>query len=297
MVFLQKKKIKGKNYYYLVRTFRAEGRVIKKEKYIGKERPKDLKFRKLEFQEEIIDNIKDAFNKYWKQLPEHEREKFNEEFSIVFTYDTNAIEGSTLTLKETAELLRYNITPKKNFKDILEAKSHNKAFLKMLGYKGELSINALLRWHKDIFGQTKPDLAGKLRDYLVRVGDYIAPDWQDLDRLMGEFFEWHNKNKNMLHPVKLAALAHLKFAWIHPFGDGNGRISRLIMNFILHKNHYPLLDIPYKKRWDYYNAFKIYNRKKDESIFIKMIFDRYIAQNSKYITLKRITPKNPKSEE
>ncbi|MBU3958163.1 MAG: Fic family protein, partial [Nanoarchaeota archaeon] len=66
-----------------------------------------------------------------------------------------------------------------------------------------------------------------------------------MNPLLEEFFGWYNKNKGRLHSVELAALAHLKFVTIHPFSDGNGRISRLLMNFVLHKHGFPMLNIPY----------------------------------------------------
>ena len=105
-----------------------------------------------------------------------------------------------------------------------------------------------MKWHKELFSDTKLDIAGKLRDYLVKVGTYTAPDWQDLGKLLRDFFDWYNKNKATMNPVELAARAHFKFEKIHPFGDGNGRIGRLITVNILKKNRYPLLIIEYKKR-------------------------------------------------
>jgi Fic family protein len=105
----------------------------------------------------------------------------------------------------------------------------------------------------------------------------------ELDTLLKEFFDWYNKEKKNIHPVELAALVHLKFVTIHPFSDGNGRISRLMMNFALKDNNFPLLDIQYIKRAGYYNALERSQIKNDENIFIQWFFRRYLAEYKKYL--------------
>ena len=86
-----------------------------------------------------------------------------------------------------------------------------------------------------------------------------------------------------MHPVELAALVHLKFVSIHPFGDGNGRISRLMMNFVLHKHGYPMLNISYKNRNSYYTALERSQLKKLDQIFIVHIIKRYIKDYKSYL--------------
>lgn len=119
----------------------------------------------------------------------------------------------------------------------------------------------------------KPDIAGKIRDYLVKVGPYRAPYWQDLNLLLKDFFNWYNKNKKM-NPIELAARAHYKFEKIHPFGDGNGRIGRLIMAHILWKDKFPILTINYKKRKSYYSALN-----KNENKFLQYFIRQYLKDN------------------
>ena len=91
-------------------------------------------------------------------------------------------------------------------------------------------------------------------------------------------------NKNDIHPVELAALVHLKFVTIHPFGDGNGRISRLMMNFVLNYNKYPMLDIPYEGRNSYYNALERSQTKNSDDIFIQWFIRNYIKENKRYLS-------------
>ncbi len=146
----------------------------------------------------------------------------------------------------------------------------------MLENKNKISNGLLLKWHKEIFKDTKQDIAGKYRDYLVRVADHIAPDWQDVNKLMNELIKFINNKE--INPVELSAKAHYRFEKIHPFGDGNGRIGRLLMNQILWHLGYPMLIIEYKKRKSYYKAIS-----KDEESFVKYFIRRYLTVHKKRI--------------
>lgn len=278
-----KRKKGNEEYFYLQHSFRKGKKVITKEKYLGKEVPKNIEDIKeklgYESKKELyakLEKIKENFQKEWKKIPESVKEKEKEEIAIAFTYNSNAIEGSTITLEEAREIIHDKIAVNKPIKDIKETEAHSKVFLKILDKKEKLSKELLLRWHREIFGQTKNDIAGKFRDYLVRVGNYIAPDWQDVEELMNKFIEFVNEQK--LNAVELAARAHYKFEKIHPFGDGNGRIGRLIMNYILWYNSYPMLIIEYKKRKSYYKALQ-----KDEEKFVDYFLRRYISIHKKRI--------------
>ncbi|TAL51804.1 MAG: Fic family protein [Nanoarchaeota archaeon] len=174
--------------------------------------------------------------------------------------------------------MKEKISPNKPLPDILETISHSKVFFIALHEKKPLSERMVLSWHHDLFKETKPDIAGKIRDYLVRVGDYRAPDWQDLKKLMKEYFEWHEKNKKTMHPVELAARAHYKFEKIHPFGDGNGRVGRLIIENLLKNRGYPLLIINYKDRKSYYRALK-----RTENDFVNYFIKRYLSKYKEFL--------------
>lgn len=273
---------KGKRtYYYLQHSFRKNGKVITKEKYLGIKIPKDLEKlkRKLESEEknilyEKLKAIKEDFQKEWKRYPNSIKEKEKEEIAIAFTYNTNAIEGSTITLEETREIIQDNVAPNKPIKDVKETEAHSTVFLDMLNKKEKISKKLLLRWHKEIFGETKKDIAGKFRDYLVRVGEYRAPDWQDIEKLVNQLINFTNNSR--INPVELAARSHYKFEKIHPFGDGNGRIGRLIINHILWHNKYPMMIIEYKKRKSYYKALQ-----KDEEKFANYFLRRYLSIHKK----------------
>ncbi|MBI2047488.1 Fic family protein [Candidatus Pacearchaeota archaeon] len=278
-----KRKKGNEEYFYLQHSFRKGKKVVTKEAYLGKEIPENIEEIKEKLRHESkkelyekLERIKESFQEEWGKIPESVKEKEKEEIAIAFTYNSNAIEGSTITLEEAREIIHDKIAVNKPIKDIKETEAHSKLFLKILDKKEKLSKTLLLRWHKEIFEQTKEDIAGRFRDYLVRVGEYTAPDWQDVEGLMNQFIRFTNKEK--LNPAELAARAHYKFEKIHPFGDGNGRIGRLIMNYILWHNKCPMLIIEYKKRRSYYKALQ-----KDEEKFVDYFLRRYISVHKKRI--------------
>ncbi len=294
MVVVREKKTAYGAYYYLEHTFRKKGKVHKTEKYLGKSLPKNLEEMKKEFLFElysekwfdVFDKIKTAYGTEHRAMPVSVKQKELETFVIKFTYDTNRIEGSKLTLRETANLLENGITPSnKPISDVKEAEKHREVFFEAINYKKDLKLNSVLQWHLHLFNETKPKLAGKLREYQVAISGsrFLPPSPIEVYPLTQEFFKWYEKSKNKLHPVQLAALVHLKFVTIHPFGDGNGRISRLLMNFVLNKCGFPLLDIPYENRNSYYNALERAQVKKDESIFLNWFFKKYKKENQKYL--------------
>jgi Fic family protein len=223
---------------------------------------------------EKLEKIRNNFQKEWEKVPQSAKEKDQQEIAIAFTYNTNAIEGSTITLEETRLILEDKVAPNKPIRDIRETESHAAAFLQILKTKEKISDKLLLKWHQEIFRETKPDIAGTFRNYQVRVGPYLAPDWQNVENLMKQLIAFINESN--LNSVELAARAHYMFEKIHPFGDGNGRIGRLLMNFILWKNGYPMLIIEYKKRKSYYKALQ-----RPEEGFVNYFVRRYLSIHKK----------------
>jgi len=298
MATIKKKIIEGQEYYYLEHSFRNSGRVEKKEQYLGKQIPKNLEEIKKKFLYELyskkwyafFDGIKERFIKDQKTMPKSIIEKERESFAIRFTYDTNRIEGSKLTLRETAGLLQRGVTPKeKPLVDIKEAESHRKVFYEMLSYKKDLNLQIVLFWHKELLGSTKSDISGRIREHQVAISGskFLPPSPVEVYPLLKNFFGWYEKNKTKMHPVELAALVHLKTVTIHPFGDGNGRIGRLMMNFVLNKFGFPMLDIKYEKRSSYYNALERSQLKNNETIFLNWFFKQYIKEQKRYLNYSK----------
>jgi len=267
----------NKKYFYLQHSFRKNNKVVTKEKYLGIKIPKNIEEIKVEFrkkyQKEIyakLEKIKKNFQEEWKRIPKSAREKEKEEIAIAFTYNSNAIEGSTITLQEAREIIHDHICPNKPLRDVKETEEHSSVFLKALEKKEKITNLLLLEWHNSTFKETKKDISGKYRDYLVRVGPYLAPDWQDVKKLMNQLIKFINESE--INIVELSARAHYKFEKIHPFGDGNGRIGRLLINYILWQNGYPMIIIEYKKRNSYYKALE-----KKEEDFVNYFIRRYLA--------------------
>jgi Fic family protein len=294
MVSIKSKKIGNQKYYYLYHDDKR-GKRTQKEIYLGKKIPDDIEERKQELLLEInrddwipkLEKIKQNYVKQKAKLPPEIKEKELKLFSVKFTYNTQRIEGSTLTLKETHDLLEEGRSPSnKPNNDVKEAEAHQKLFFKAIKDPSDLSSSKVISWHKELLEETEPNIAGKLRDYNVGIGGskFVPPDHKAVKTIVDGFFSWYNKNKNKLNPVELAALVHLKFVTIHPFGNGNGRISRLMMNFVLNKLGYPLLDIDYKDRRSYYNTLERAQTKEDDIIFLQWFMKRYLKIYNKFLT-------------
>ncbi len=294
MVQLKEVQKGKKKYYYLVHSYRQGNIVKKKQLYLKEKTPEYIKEKKKEFMQNFykekffnnINKIKNNFEKEYNKTSLSARNKGKENFAVKFTYNTQRIEGSLLSLKETARLLDEGITPSsKPIRDVKEAESHKKVFFQMFDYEKDLSLQIILKWHKELMQDTANDIAGKTRNHNVSISysKFKPPMYIELEFLLKEFFDWYNKEKNKIHPVELAALVHLKFVTIHPFSDGNGRISRLMMNFVLKKFKFPMFDVPYLNRSSYYNALERAQINKDESIFVQWFFRRYLKEYKEYL--------------
>lgn len=294
MVRVRKKIFKSKTYYYLEHSVRIGKQVQKKELYLGNKIPPDIEKMKKDFLDEIyhqkwfvdIEKIRQNYLKNQKLMPKSVRDKEIETFAINFTYDTQRIEGSTLTRKETAALLERGIAPNnKPMRDVQEAEAHRDLFFEILKSKNDLSLKEITNWHWKLFNKTKTEMAGKIRKYQVAIrgSKFMPPSPVEVYPMLTEFFQWYHKNKNKIHPIELAAITHLKFVTIHPFGDGNGRISRLIMNFILNRKKYPMFDIPYENRNSYYNALERSQTKTEDRVFLQWFVKRYINYYKRYL--------------
>ncbi len=287
------KRTKGNNeYYYLRHHIRQKNR--EKEIYLGQGIPKDIEQRKraflIEFYREDwipkLDKIHKNYTKNIKRLPPSVLKKELGTFSVAFTFNTQRIEGSTLTLRETADLLEEKRTPKdKPVADVIEAEAHQRIFLEMLQKKEDLSLQTVLKWNENLLRGTESDIAGKIRDYDVRIrgSKFNPPAAVAVRPLLDGFFKWYKSNKNKLNAAELAALAHLKFVTIHPFGNGNGRVSRLVMNSVLYNHNYPMLDIDYKDRTTYYKALERAQINDNEVVFLQWFMKRYLKANSRYL--------------
>ena len=151
-------------------------------------------------------------------------------------------------------------------------------------------MSLVLRWHHEMFRTTRPDIAGRIREHQVAISGsrFVPPAPVEVYPLLREFFRWYDRSKPRLQPVELAVLVHLKFVTVHPFSDGNGRLARLLMNFVLHRRGFPMFDIPYAGGNSYYGALERAQVRKEEPIFVQWFLRRYVRENRRYLP-KRAT--------
>ena len=168
----------------------------------------------------------------------------------------------------------------KNLKTAKELENHEKGIIAITKYKGKLDIKFLKKLHKILMLEVNDEIAGKLRSELkktVKIAGtpYIPPKWEEVDKELNNFLKWYNLENRRLHPIELASLIHLKLISIQPFTDGNSRLSRLLMNWVLWKKNYPLIDIPIEDIENYYNALDKYQIEKQEKPFVDYIKKKY----------------------
>ncbi len=221
---------------------------------------------------------------YLKMLKE--RKDILDDIILRLTYSSNSIEGSTLTLAETREVLFFNRVPgNKKTVEILEAKNHENAIRWMLSdeiIKSNLSIDFILQLHTMLMQNILVD-HGKYRTHAVRIlGSFVPtanylkiPDLMEV--FLRNFGDVHNISKDKI--LNNIAKSHAEFEKIHPFSDGNGRIGRLIVNFILLKANFPVMIINPEDKTDYYIALEDaqlkYNYSKLEQVILEGIEEGY----------------------
>ena len=286
-MYVEKQKKKSGTYFYIVENIRRNGGWEKVRIYLGKNLGEEqvkrfVKLKKRDMmkkagyaresndpllalispeQKEKIEAIRKSYQK--GELDSHQYENFYEHFVTEFTYNTNAIEGSTVTLQETAMILFDHIVPAgRSIREINEVQNHKDAFDYMFGYKSDINRNFVLRLHKLLMHNILWKYAGKFRDVrvYVRGAGFTPPNPEDVEKEFKRMMLWYRSNKKKYHAVVVAAYFHHVFESVHPFRDGNGRIGRLLLNFILRKNGLPIINIKYKNREKYYKALEKGNK-------------------------------------
>lgn len=241
-----------------------------------------------------IEKKKEALNSL-RPLPSVAVKKLREQFELEMTYNSNAIEGNSLTLKETFLVISEGVTIKgKPLKDHLEAKNHTEALLFVFDLidkdkRHTFSEHLIRTLHQLVVLDTEKEWAGKYRtsNVLITGTDHKPPEAIQVPQLMGALIEWLRKEKSKLHPVELSALFHHRMVHIHPFFDGNGRTARLAMNVFLLQNGYPLVIILKNDRKKYYRVLAL----ADKGEYAPLVtFIAQAVERSLDIYLKVLTP-------
>ena len=285
---------KGNTIFYYLRHNSGNKQL---KRYLGKKIPKNIEQLKKDFileyyHNEWNPNTETIFKNYQKEtksLPSTIKLQNFESFGITFTYNTQRIEGSTLTQEDTKDLLIHGITPNKKSKiDTIETQRHYDLFIKLVSSKKlqKMALDTMLSWHRDIFGQTKIGEAGSIRYYTVGIKGNDGIEFATVPEIkpkLKKLFIWINSYSKKISPVELACRVHYDFVTIHPFGDGNGRLSRLLMNYILFKYDYPLMIIKNSNRKAYFKSLERSQLSNDSIYFLKWFMKYYIKENKKYL--------------
>ena len=234
-----------------------------------------------------IDVLKSKLDKF----RQYDSYRIAQALELEYTFESNRIEGNTLTLRETDLVINEGLTILgKSMREHLEAINHQEAiaYIKHLMEKNTtLNEREVLSIHNLILRGINPEDAGKYRrvQVMIKGSSYMPPQPFLVSKEMEDFFIWYETNKNGLHPIVLAAELHERLVTIHPFIDGSGRTSRLVMNLILLQNGYVIANIKgdYNNRMQYYNALEtaqIKNNKEDFLLFVAQIekesLERYL---------------------
>ncbi len=200
----------------------------------------------------------------------------HEDLVLRWTYHSNAIEGNTLTLKETKVALEGITIGGKTLREHFEAINHKDAILFMedLAQKEErLSEYSIKQIHSLILKNIDDENKGKYRttNVIISGAEHKPPQSFEVQSQMQEFIKKYNENITKLHPIELASFVHIEFVKIHPFIDGNGRTSRLLMNLELIKAGFPPVVIELEDRLEYYKALDIAHTENDYKPFLELM--------------------------
>lgn len=299
------RKVGKKKKYYLAHSFREGKKVKKIRRYLGTNLPKKkldaLKKRAEELIKQQIENYRRIRNPLKHMLSkkeanllktleakgqikiQHLSEEEWQKFTEIFTYNTNAIEGSTIKLNEVKNILEENKWPIDAPKpEISETYGVAEAIKEIRKTRIHISLELIKKLHKIIFKNSKK-FAGKFRPKGIEVvikdssGNIVhvgAPS-NKIVSLLKELISWYNKNKKKYSPLVLATIVHNQFEVIHPFQDGNGRIGRLLLNNILLKHNLPPVNIGLENRREYYSSIQDYQNTGNIRPTVELIIKEY----------------------
>lgn len=283
MVHISKKKIKGKIYCYAEKSIRLPNGAVKILSKIIKDpseanspeissyfEQKEIELLSKYSQKhyapfrlpqedalERIEKMRSEYKKILRKLSPAQLKDLFDRFTVNFTYESNAIEGNSLTLKDVAIVLHENASIKgKSLREIYETRNSREVVDLILKRKFRVNEKNTLKMHEML-----------VRDMLIPTGYKTVPNYiqyrevvttppEGVSKAMKELFHWFEKNKSKMHPLQLAAQFHGRFENIHPFEDGNGRVGRFLLNAILVNAGYPPIIIRKTQRVSYFNALE-----------------------------------------
>jgi Fic family protein len=211
-----------------------------------------------------------------RPLPKYTLKSLREKLLLEWTYNTNAIEGNTLTINETKVVLEGITVGGKTMREHLEVINHRDAiaYVEEIVQKGEpLTEWQIKNLHRLVLKGIDDEYAGVYRDQQVFIAGakHTPPSPYLIKEQMEQLIKWYENKAQKLHPVERGAMLHAIFVGIHPFIDGNGRTSRLLLNLELMKAGFPAVVIKVENRLAYYEALDKSHTTKNYHDFIQLI--------------------------
>lgn len=249
-----------------------------------------------------------------RPLPPAALKRMRAEFSVEWTYNSNAIEGNTISLRETRMVIEHGLTVSgKTLAEHFEINNHQKAieFVEALA-KTRSAINEgeILEIHRLVLDNIEKEFAGRYRTGRVRIlgANFVPPNHLKISELIADLLSDTVRNPEKLNAVELAARFHHRFVWIHPFYDGNGRTARLLMNLLLMREGFPPAIILVNDRRKYYRALDAANDDNYDpfELFIAQAVERSLdifleasglQGDDEYVLLSELAKKFPYSQE
>lgn len=294
-MYVEKRKQKDNIKYYLTHSYKIRGKTRKIRRYLGLNLSEaEIRERRKEAEESIreeLDSQKDLFK---FSLTKKEILKLNEydsdiqiahldplqwkAFTETFVYNTNAIEGSTVSFNKVHDILENNA--KAHTDDELESIGVAEAVEYIRNTNEELSLSLILKLHEMCFRGSK-SFAGKLRNVEVIIRDgrgnivHQGIPSDEIERELNELTLWYNENRKVMKPLLLAAILHNQFEYIHPFEDGNGRVGRLLLNYALLRRDYPPINILLEDRGEYYECLRLYSQDNNLENTLEFLVQQY----------------------
>lgn len=292
---IEKRKQGNNTKYYLSHSYRVGKKTRKIRHYLGLNLTEEkIEERREEAEKEIMQQMQAKTDLLKFSLTKKEIERLNEydkdveivhldvdgwkAFTEKFVFNTNAIEGSSVTPEEVHDLLRHNEDATNS--DEMEALNVAKAVEFIQNTDEELSLELITRLHRICFEGSK-SFTGKLRDVEVVIrnayGEIVHQGIpkEEIKRELEDMAGWYRDNSDELKPLVLAALIHNQFEYIHPFEDGNGRVGRLLLNYVLLKHGYPPINILFEDRGRYYYCLQQYSKKNSLEETLEFLVEQY----------------------
>jgi len=278
MIQIEQKNVKDKPFFYLTEQVKLKNKYKKIQLYIGKNIPNNLSvyFAKLKEKEreliaeylnnfdlpkkittiefEKLESARLDFKYRFAQLSDFQKEVFWRDFAIKFIFESNAIEGSHLSQKEVEAIIRNKYVSKKlNRKEVVEVENSIKVFELIRSRKFKPNERAIIALHKHLVQGLDIAYGFKKEEIFVNNKPTVAPG--KVRESLANLLDWYRKKKKSnSHPLTVAAEFHARFEHIHPFTDGNGRIGRLLFNWMLINSGYGPILFRNKNRRAYFSA-------------------------------------------